>query len=143
MNYYCRVRRAVDEDTKIEVAIKEIEKEKIKQVDLTESLKKEISLMRMVDHPNIVKLIEVLASKSKIYVVLEYIRGGDLYDKIRNLKITIGLCEKIQEPEAKSYFSQIISGLEHCIERNIVHRDLKPENILLTPEGIIKISGNL
>lgn len=78
------MRRAIDEDTKIEVAIKEIEKEKIKQVDLADSLKKEISLLRMVDHPNIVKLIEVLASKSKIYVVLEYIRGGDLFDKIRS-----------------------------------------------------------
>jgi len=79
-----RVRRAIHEVTKNEVAIKEIEKEKIKQVDLADSLKKEISLLRMVDHPNIVKLIEVLASKSKIYVVLEYIRGGDLFDKIRN-----------------------------------------------------------
>jgi len=81
-SYFCRVRRAIHETSKEEVAIKEIDKEKIKQVDLAEHLKKEISLLRMINHPNIVKLIEVLASKSKIYVVLEYIKGGDLYDKI-------------------------------------------------------------
>ena len=78
-----RVRREIEETTHITVAIKELDKEKIKQIDLFEYLKKEISLLRMVNHENIVKLIEVLASKSKIYVVLECIQGGDLYEKIR------------------------------------------------------------
>lgn len=59
-----------------------IEKEKIKREDLIESLKKEISILMMIDHPNIVKLIEVLASKTKIYLVLEYIEGGELWNKI-------------------------------------------------------------
>ena len=62
--------------------VKLIEKEKIKREDLIESLKKEISILMMIDHPNIVKLIEVLASKTKIYLVLEYIEGGELWNKI-------------------------------------------------------------
>jgi len=63
-----------------------IEKEKIKREDLIESLKKEISILMMIDHPNIVKLIEVLASKTKIYLVLEYIEGGELWNKISKKK---------------------------------------------------------
>ena len=59
-----------------------IEKEKIKREDLIESLKKEISILMMIDHPNIVKLIEVLASKTKIYLVIEYISGGELFNLI-------------------------------------------------------------
>lgn len=138
----CRVRRAVDETTRAEVAIKEIEKEKIKQVDLVSALTKEISLLQMANHPNIVKLIEVLASKSKIYVVLEYVQGSDLYDKISKVVKPVGQCEKIAEPLAKEIFLQIINGLEHCNGLKIVHRDLKPENILVTTEGVVKISGS-
>lgn len=60
-----------------------IEKEKVKKDDLLDNLKKEVSiLMMMVDHPNVVKLVEVLASKTKIYLVLEYIAGGELWELI-------------------------------------------------------------
>jgi len=142
MNY--RVRRAIDETTRTEVAIKEIEKGKITQIDLVDSLTKEISLLQMANHPNIVKLIEVLASKSKIYVVLEYVQGSDLYEKISKFSNMncLGQCERIPEEMAKDIFMQIINGLEHCNGLKIVHRDLKPENILVTTEGLVKISGN-
>ena len=78
-----------------------IEKEKIKREDLIESLKKEISILMMIDHPNIVKLIEVLASKTKIYLVLEYIEGGELWNKISFFFYFTKIYEKIQRKREK------------------------------------------
>lgn len=68
--------------TKENVAIKVIDKGRIKKDDLIENLKKEVGILMVVDHPNIVKLREVLSSKSKIYLVLEYVSGGELHDLI-------------------------------------------------------------
>lgn len=65
------------------MAIKILDKEKIKQEDLGESIKKEVTIMKQIDHKYIVKLKEVLASNSKIYLVLELIKGGDLFDVIK------------------------------------------------------------
>ncbi len=88
----------------------------------------------MIKHPNIVKLKEVLASKSKIYLVLELIKGGDLFEVIKESK------DGLEESIARKYFQQIIRGVEYCHRRGISHRDLKPENILMNEEGVIKIS---
>jgi 5'-AMP-activated protein kinase catalytic alpha subunit len=74
-----------------QVAIKILDKEKVKQEDLGESIKKEVTLMKMIKHANVVKLIEVLASNSKIYIVLELIKCGDLFDAIKGrLRFVIG-----------------------------------------------------
>ena len=127
------VKHAYNAETGEEVAIKILDKEKIKQEDLGESIKKEVTLMKMIKHPNIVRLIEVLASNSKIYLVLEVIKGGDLFDVIKDSK---GLSEEV----TRKHFWQIIQGVEYCHLRGISHRDLKPENILIDEEGVIKIS---
>lgn len=74
------------------MAIKILDKEKIKQEDLGESIKKEVTMMKMIKHKNIVKLKEVLASNSKIYLVLELIRGGDLFDVIKGRFATFTTC---------------------------------------------------
>lgn len=79
------------------MAIKILDKERVKQEDLGESIKKEVQLMKMIQHPNIVKLKEVLASNSKIYLVLELINGGDLFDIIK-------VKEKLDEDIARKYF---------------------------------------
>ena len=76
------VKKALNTHTQEEVAIKILDKEKIVEENLGESIKKEVMLMKMIKHPNIVSLIEVLASNSKIYLVLELIKGGDLFDRI-------------------------------------------------------------
>jgi serine/threonine protein kinase len=65
-------------------AMKILDKDTIKKEDLISNLKKEISIMMLISHPNVVKLIEVLASKTKIYIVLEYIKGGELWHLISN-----------------------------------------------------------
>lgn len=89
----------------------------------------------MIDHENVVKLVEVLASNSKIYIVLELVNGGDLFDKIKESK------GGLTEMESRKYLRQILNGLEFCHSKGVSHRDLKPENILLAENDILKISG--
>ena len=101
--------------------------------------------MKMIKHKNIVKLKEVLASNSKIYLVLELIRGGDLFDVIRGNScyaiLSINLDKGgLDEATAKKFFYQILRGVHYCHERGISHRDLKPENILINEKGRVKIS---
>lgn len=127
------VKKAVHSKTKEVVAIKIIDKEKVKKDAMIENLKKEVSILMVVDHPNIVNLKEVLASKTKIYLVLEYVSGGELWDVIKEK-------EKIGEDEARKYFRQIIRALGHCKSKTIAHRDIKPENMLITKSGDLKVA---
>lgn len=114
------------------VAIKMIDKEKVSRVGLMVQIKREISIMRLVRHPNVLKLFEVMASKSKIYFVLEYAKGGELFNKI-----TKG---KLSEDAARKYFHQLISAVDYCHSRGVYHRDLKPENLLLDENENLKVS---
>lgn len=110
------------------VAIKMMNKDQVKKQGMAEQVKKEISVMHLVKHPNIVDLKEVMATKTSIYLVMEYVKGGDLYTKILNKG-------KLDENLAKKYFQQLITAVDFCHSRGICHRDLKPENILLDPIG--------
>lgn len=114
------------------VAIKMIDKEKVFKVGLMDQIKREISVMRLVKHPNIVQLFEVMASKSKIYFVLEYVKGGELFNKV--------LKGRIKENVARKYFQQLIGAIDFCHSRGVYHRDLKPENLLLDDNGNLKVS---
>ncbi|XP_057764127.1 CBL-interacting serine/threonine-protein kinase 12-like [Salvia miltiorrhiza] len=114
------------------VAIKVIDKEKILKVGLTAHVKREISILRRVRHPNIVQLFEVMATKTKIYFVMEYVRGGELFSKVAK--------GRLKEDLARKYFQQLISAVSFCHARGVYHRDLKPENILLDEEGNLKVS---
>jgi serine/threonine protein kinase len=92
--------------------------------------------MRMIRHPYIVKLVEVMSTQQKIILVMEYVKGGDLF-----AKITSQSDERLSEEESRLYFQQIIMALEYCHELKIIHRDLKPENILIDKAtNSIKIS---
>ena len=86
----------------------------------------------------------MLASNSKIYLVLELIKGGDLFDVISGtiLLYWMPLIEQegLDESKARRIFLQIIRGVEYCHQRGISHRDLKPENILMDEHGVVKIS---
>ncbi|KAJ6831617.1 CBL-interacting protein kinase 2-like [Iris pallida] len=88
--------------------------------------------MRLVKHPNIVQLHEVMATKAKIYFVMEYVRGGELYNKIAK--------GKLKEDAARKYFQQLISAVDYCHSRGVYHRDLKPENLLLDENCNLKVS---
>jgi 5'-AMP-activated protein kinase catalytic alpha subunit len=89
--------------------------------------------MKLVRCAHVVQLIEVLASASTIFVVMELVTGGELFDKI----ITQGC---FSEDEARHYFTQLIGGISECHDRGVCHRDLKPENLLLGEDGMLKIS---
>ncbi|TKY71852.1 CBL-interacting serine/threonine-protein kinase 12 [Spatholobus suberectus] len=114
------------------VAIKVIDKEKILKGGLVAHIKREISILRRVRHPNIVQLFEVMATKSKIYFVMEYVRGGELFNKVAK--------GRLKEEVARKYFQQLISAVGFCHARGVYHRDLKPENLLLDENGNLKVS---
>ena len=105
------------------VAIKVIDKEKVLKAGLVNQIKREISIMRLVRHPNIVQLFEVLATKSKVYFVMEYVKGGELFDKVSK--------GRLKERIAQKYFQQLINAVDFCHSRGVYHRDIKPENLLL------------
>ncbi|XP_047320121.1 CBL-interacting protein kinase 2-like [Impatiens glandulifera] len=114
------------------VAIKVIHKEKVLKAGLIEQTMREISIMRLVKHPNILQLYEVMATKTKIYFVMEYAKGGELFKK---------LCKgRLKEDVARRYFRQLVSAIRFCHSRGVYHRDLKPENILLDENGDLKVS---
>ncbi|KQK10373.1 hypothetical protein BRADI_2g53670v3 [Brachypodium distachyon] len=115
------------------VAIKMINKDRVTKVGLMEQIKREISIMRLVKHPNVLQLFEVMATKSRIYFVLEYAKGGELFNKIAK-------GGKLSEDAARRYFHQLISAVDYCHSRGVYHRDLKPENLLLDENENLKVS---
>ncbi|KAL8539355.1 hypothetical protein ACS0TY_001108 [Phlomoides rotata] len=114
------------------VAIKVIDKEKVVKVGLIDQTKREISGMSMVKHQNIVQLDEVMATKTKIYFVMEYAKGGELFHKVAK--------GRLKENIARKYFQQLICAVHFCHSRGVYHRDLKPENLLLDDYGNLKVS---
>ena len=114
------------------VAIKLIEKDKVTRTGRADQVKREISVMRRAKHPNIIQLYEVMATKSKIYFVMEYAKGGELFDKVAK--------GKLKEGVAHNYFQQLINAVDYCHSRGVYHRDIKPENILLDENGDLKVS---
>ncbi|KAL2456743.1 CBL-interacting serine/threonine-protein kinase 11 [Forsythia ovata] len=97
-----------------------------------ENIKREISFIHRLNHPHIVKLFEVLATKTKIYFVKEFVKGGELF-----AKVVIG---RFGEDLSLKYFQQLISALSYCHSRGVYHRNLKPENLLLYENGDLKVS---
>ncbi|KAL1196861.1 CBL-interacting serine/threonine-protein kinase 2 [Cardamine amara subsp. amara] len=114
------------------VAIKMIDKDKVMRVGLSDQIKREISVMRIAKHPNVVELYEVMATKSRIYFVIEYCKGGELFNKV--------VKGKLREDVAWKYFYQLISAVDFFHSRGVYHRDIKPENLLLDDNDNLKIS---
>ena len=128
-----RVKFAVHKETKETCAIKILDKEKIQQQNMGAQLKKEIGIMKMVNHEHLVVVKDVFATQKKIFIVLELVEGGELFDKIASEG-------KLTEGRARFYFKQLVEGLLYCHSLGICHRDLKPENLLLDGLGNLKIS---
>ncbi|KAD6794982.1 hypothetical protein R6Q59_021112 [Mikania micrantha] len=129
---FAKVYHARNMQTSRNVAVKVIGKEKVIKAGMMEQLKREISVMKMVRHPNIVELLEVMASKSKVYFAMELVKGGELFSKIEK--------GRLPENVARSYFQQLISAVDFCHSRGVYHRDLKPENLLLDEDGNLKVT---
>ncbi|XP_071711414.1 CBL-interacting serine/threonine-protein kinase 25-like [Rutidosis leptorrhynchoides] len=129
---FAKVYYAKDLVTSESVAIKVIKKDQVRKEGMMDQITREISVMRLVRHPNVVELKEVMATKRKIYFVMEYVTGGELFAKV--------LKGKLKEDVAKKYFQQLISAVDFCHSRGVSHRDLKPENLLLDENGDLKVS---
>ncbi|KAK8509298.1 hypothetical protein V6N13_062347 [Hibiscus sabdariffa] len=129
---FAKVYHAKNLQTGKNVAMKVVGKEKVIKVGMMEQIKREISVMKMVKHPNIVELHEVMASKSKIYIAMELVRGGELFSKVAK--------GRLKEDAARIYFQQLVSAVDFCHSRGVYHRDLKPENLLLDEDGNLKVT---
>lgn len=105
------------------VAIKVIDKDKLDELS-RQHLFHEVKCMKLVQHQNVVRLYEVIDTKSKLYLILELGDGGDMYDYI--MKHSNGLSEQ----KAQNYFRQIVNAVKYCHDLHVVHRDLKPENVV-------------
>jgi 5'-AMP-activated protein kinase, catalytic alpha subunit len=114
------------------VAIKILEKDKIQDMSDVERVSREIHILKIVRHPNIIQLYEIIETSKQLYLIMENAENGELFDHIvANMRI--------KEKEACRFFHQLLSGIEYLHKLNIVHRDLKPENLLLDKRNNIKI----
>lgn len=93
----------------------------------------QVRIMKMLDHPNIVKLFQVIETEKTLYLVMEYASGGEVFDYLV-------LHGRMKEKEARAKFRQIVSAVQYCHQKRIIHRDLKAENLLLDSEMNIKIA---
>ncbi|BAT03298.1 CBL-interacting protein kinase 3 [Oryza sativa Japonica Group] len=130
---FAKVRFAKNMETGDHVAIKILDKAKVQKHRLVEQIRREICTMKLIQHPNVVHLHEVMGSKTRIFIVLEYVMGGELHD-------IIATSGRLKEDEARKYFQQLINAVDYCHSRGVYHRDLKLENLLLDTAGNIKVS---
>lgn len=114
------------------VAIKILEKERITDVSDVERVSREMHILKLIRHPNIIQLYEIIETPKFLYLIMEYASGGELFDYIVKHS-------RLKEVEACKFYQQIISGVEYMHGLSIVHRDLKPENLLLDHDKNIKI----
>jgi 5'-AMP-activated protein kinase catalytic alpha subunit len=130
---YGKVKYGEHAETGDAVAIKILDKDRLVNNNMVAQIKKEILILKHLHHPNVVDLQEVLASKDKVYMVMELVPGGELFDKV----VAEG---PLSEAEARRVFQELLDGLEYCHKQGIYHRDLKPENVLLAADGTVKLS---
>lgn len=117
------VKECTDKKSNKRYALKVIDKTKCKGKE--QMIENEVSILRKVDHPNIILLKDEFDTKDELYLVMELVRGGDLFD-------AISTATKYTEKDASSMILNLCSALKYLHNLNIVHRDVKPENLLVT-----------
>ncbi|CEF67670.1 5'-AMP-activated protein kinase catalytic subunit alpha-1 [Strongyloides ratti] len=128
-----KVKLAIYEGTNQKVAVKILNREKIINLDVVGKIRREIQNMQMFRHPHIIKLYQVISTPTDIFMFMEYVSGGELFDYI----VKHG---RLKTSESRRFFQQIISGVDYCHRHMVVHRDLKPENLLLDDRLNVKIA---
>merc|ERR1719191_1922016 len=114
------------------VAVKVLEKERIVDIADVERVAREIHILKLIRHPHIIQLYEIIETPRQLYLIMEYASGGELFDYIV-------AHTRVREKEACRFFHQILAGVEKLHAQHVVHRDLKPENLLLDEHKNIKI----
>ena len=127
-----KVKLAIHKLTGEKVAIKVLQKNLITDPKQYERIQNEIKYLKLLNHPNIIKIYEVIENDSSFFIIMEYAIGGDLFNYIL-------LKEKLSEKETSFFFYQIIQGVRYIHLKKICHRDIKLENLLLSNKKIIKI----
>ncbi len=127
-----KVRLGIYLPTHEKVAVKILEKSKIREKDDEIRVKREFEMLTKFNHINVILVTEIFESYDSYYSVMEYCEGGELFNYIVKKK-------RLSEEESAFFYYQIINGLEYIHSLNMVHRDLKPENLLLTRDHILKI----
>ncbi|XP_076144106.1 serine/threonine-protein kinase BRSK2-like [Alosa pseudoharengus] len=114
------------------VAIKIVNREKLSESVLMK-VEREIAILKLIEHPHVLKLHDVYENKKYLYLVLEHVSGGELFDYL----VKKG---RLTPKESRKFFRQIISALDFCHSHSICHRDLKPENLLLDEKNNIRVA---
>ena len=127
-----KVKLGVHIPTNEKVAIKVLEKSKIQSKKDLERIQKEIKYLKLFNHPNIVKIYEIVEDETNFYIIMEYVSGGELFNYIVKNK-------RLNEQETSFFYSQIIHIIKEIHKFKICHRDIKPENLLLTSNKTLKI----
>ena len=127
-----KVRQATHIPIGEKVAVKILEKDKIKNRGDSERVSREIKILKKVDHPHIIQLYEIIETNKQVLLTMELAEGGELFTYIVSK-------HRLSENESCKFFSQILSGVEYLQQIRVVHRDLKPENLLLDNKKNIKI----
>lgn len=127
-----KVKLAVHNLTGQHVAVKTYEKYRMVDADHKKRVQREISILKKMDHTNIIRLYEVVETPKRMYLVMEYAGGGDLCSYVRNKK-------RLNEVEAAHIFSQVMDGIVYCHGMHVIHRDIKLDNILFDETGKIKV----
>eukprot|EP01061_Rhynchopus_euleeides_P007986 TRINITY_DN1704_c1_g1_i1.p1 TRINITY_DN1704_c1_g1~~TRINITY_DN1704_c1_g1_i1.p1 ORF type:complete len:426 (+),score=124.45 TRINITY_DN1704_c1_g1_i1:313-1590(+) len=132
---YAKVYRGVSDKTGVEYAVKCIQKQDLlKQAKGKNLLVREIRAMQCLrGHPNIVELKEIFQTPRNVYLVMEIVKGGELFYKIKEKG-------RLEEDEARGYFQQLMKAVIYCHGNLVAHRDIKPENIILTHDGVLKVA---
>ncbi|VDK84235.1 unnamed protein product [Litomosoides sigmodontis] len=128
----CLVKTGTHCITGRKVAVKIVNKEKLSE-SVLQKVEREIAIMKLIEHPNVLHLYDVYENKKYLYLLLEHVSGGELFDYL----VRKG---RLMAKEARKFFRQIISALDFCHAYNICHRDLKPENLLLDDRNNIKVA---
>ncbi|KAM7407273.1 hypothetical protein PAMA_003140 [Pampus argenteus] len=126
------VKLAKHKVTKTQVAIKIIDKTRLNPSNL-EKIYREVQIMKLLNHPHIIKLYQVMETKDMLYIVTEYAKNGEMFDYLTSNG-------RMSEDEARKKFWQILTAVDYCHRHHIVHRDLKTENLLLDANMNIKLA---
>ena len=129
---FSKVKLGINKITGEKVAIKILDKSKIKEKEDLNRIIREMNILSKMDHKNVIKVFQTLEDSENYLIIMEYCEGGELFNYI----VKKG---RLPEEEASFFFYQIINGVEYIFSKGIAHRDLKPENLLLTNNKIIKI----
>ncbi|XP_058515497.1 uncharacterized protein LOC131478886, partial [Ochotona princeps] len=114
------------------VAVKIINKAKMEAMDMHEKIRREIKILQSLSHPHVIRLYELIDTPTDIFLAMEYVQGGELFDHVVQRT-------RVPEYEARHFFQQIVSGVDYCHRHMVCHRDLKPENVLLDEELNVKV----